>query len=169
MAASRDLWGDKLNTWRTLQLQQCATCSIVTDDIISKDCIRWELEIWLLRLCSRWADIVLELAWSLLVLGRDREHVRIDQHGYGRKGKTNESTRERWLWKSVKELETQQHDVLLLKVMLVLHIARVLQHLESGSQNEGWGVHNAGNQIKVAYCMCHEQGIRTKTSAPRTF
>ena len=44
----------------------------------------------------------------------------------------------------------QQHDVLLLKVMLVLHIARVLQHLESGSQNEGWGVHNAGNQIKVA-------------------
>jgi len=44
----------------------------------------------------------------------------------------------------------QQHDVLLLKVMLVLHIARVLQHLESGSQNEGWGVHNAGDQIKVA-------------------
>jgi len=34
--------------------------------------------------------------------------------------------------------------------MLVLHIALVLQHLESGSQNEGWGVHNAGNQIKVA-------------------
>jgi len=40
--------------------------------------------------------------------------------------------------------------VLLLKVMLVLHIALVLQHLESGSQNEGGGVHNAGNQIKVA-------------------
>ena len=92
------------------------------------------------------ADIVLELAWSLL----GREHVRIYSTQYGRKGKTKESTRERWLWKSVKELETQQHDVLLLKVMLVLHIALVLQHLESGSQNEGGGVHNSGNQIKVA-------------------
>jgi len=34
--------------------------------------------------------------------------------------------------------------------MLVLHIALVLQHLRSGSQNEGGGVINAGNQIKVA-------------------
>jgi hypothetical protein len=43
--------------------------------------------------------------------------------------------------------------VLLLKTMLVLHIALVLvmQHLRSGSQNGGGGgVINAGNQIKVA-------------------
>ena len=41
-----------------------------------------------------------------------------------------------------------KYDVLLLKTMLVLHIALVLQHLGPGSQNEG-GVDNADNQINV--------------------
>ena len=33
---------------------------------------------------------------------------------------------------------------------MVLHIAIVLQHHGSGSQNEGGWVNNTGNQIKVA-------------------
>ena len=37
---------------------------------------------------------------------------------------------------------------------MVLHFALVLHHLGSGSQNEGGGgVHNAGNQIKVALAV----------------
>jgi len=40
--------------------------------------------------------------------------------------------------------KTFQYDVLLLKTMLVLHIALVLQHLRSGSQNKGGG----GNQCE---------------------
>jgi hypothetical protein len=51
--------------------------------------------------------------------------------------KAYESNRKSWSWEGEKEIKTPKYDVLLLKTVLVLHIALVLQHLRSGSQNEG--------------------------------